>query len=82
MFLRNAGCHSAGLHGLISQHSQLFCSHQCVALKLNKRTHSNVTKTTNSVALVSGRTILTERPPFVGEVSANLLRIGGVACSA
>ena len=31
----------------------------------------------NSVALVRGRTIPTERPPPVGEVSANFLRIEG-----
>jgi hypothetical protein len=30
----------------------------------------------NSVALVRKRTILTERPLLVGEVSANFLRIG------
>jgi hypothetical protein len=27
---------------------------------------------TNSVALVRERTILTERPPFIGEVTANV----------
>ena len=31
----------------------------------------------NSVALVRERTIPTERPPLVGEVSANFLRIEG-----
>jgi hypothetical protein len=36
----------------------------------------------NSVVLLRKRTILTERPPLVGEVSANLLRIEGVAWSA
>jgi hypothetical protein len=36
----------------------------------------------NSVALVRERTIPTERPPLVGEVSANFLRIEGVARSA
>jgi hypothetical protein len=36
---------------------------------------------TNSVVLVRKRTIPTERPPLVGEVSANFLRIGGVAWS-
>jgi hypothetical protein len=35
----------------------------------------------NSVALVRKRTIPTERPPPVGEVSANFLRIEGVAWS-
>jgi hypothetical protein len=35
------------------------------------------TKLTNSVALVHERTIPTERPPLVGEVSANFLRIKG-----
>jgi hypothetical protein len=34
------------------------------------------------VAFVHERTIPTERPPVVGEVSANLLRIEGVAWSA
>jgi hypothetical protein len=29
---------------------------------------------TNSVALIRERTILTERPPLVGEVSANVCR--------
>jgi hypothetical protein len=37
---------------------------------------------TNSVALVRKRTVPTERPPPVGEVSANYLRIEGVAWSA
>jgi hypothetical protein len=36
----------------------------------------------NSVALVRKRTIPTDRPPLVGEVSANLLRVEGVAWSA
>jgi hypothetical protein len=36
----------------------------------------------NPVALVHERTIPTERPPLVGEVSANFLRIEGVAWSA
>jgi hypothetical protein len=35
----------------------------------------------NSVALVRERPIPTERPPLVGEVSANVLRIEGVAWS-
>jgi hypothetical protein len=34
------------------------------------------------MALVHKRTMLTERPPLVGEVSANILRIEGVAWSA
>jgi hypothetical protein len=37
----------------------------------------NKLKQTNSVALVRERTIPTERPPPVGEVSANFLRIEG-----
>jgi hypothetical protein len=36
----------------------------------------------NSVPLVRQRTIPTDRPPLVGEVSANFLRIEGVAWSA
>jgi hypothetical protein len=32
---------------------------------------SDINKTINSVALVRKRTIPTERPPLVGEVSAN-----------
>jgi hypothetical protein len=39
-------------------------------------------KKLNSVALVSERTIPTERPPLVDEVSANFLLIEGVAWSA
>jgi hypothetical protein len=35
-----------------------------------------------SVALVRKQTIPTERPPRVGEVSANFLRVEGVAWSA
>jgi hypothetical protein len=35
------------------------------------RTGTNKKTKTNSVVLVRKRTILTERPPFVGEVSAN-----------
>jgi hypothetical protein len=42
----------------------------------------NVTLNLNSVALVRQRTIPTERPPLVGEVSDNFLRIKGVAWSA
>jgi hypothetical protein len=34
------------------------------------------------VAVVRKRTIPTERPPLVGEVSANILRVEGVAWSA
>jgi hypothetical protein len=36
---------------------------------------------TNSVALVRERTIPTERPPLVGEVSANFCEYRGVAWS-
>jgi hypothetical protein len=36
----------------------------------------------NSVASVSKRTIPTERPPLVSEVSANILRIEGATWSA
>jgi hypothetical protein len=36
----------------------------------------------NSMALVRKRTIPTERPPLVGEASANFLRVEGVAWSA
>ena len=41
-----------------------------------------VKKKKNSVALVRERTIPTERPPPVGEVSANLCGKRGVAWSA
>ena len=37
----------------------------------------SLAKKLNSVALVRERTIPTERPPPVGEVSANFLRIEG-----
>jgi hypothetical protein len=40
------------------------------------------TKKKNSVVLVRKRTVPTDRPPHVGEVSANFLRIEGVAWSA
>jgi hypothetical protein len=33
----------------------------------------------NSVAVVRKRTISTARPPLVGEISANFLRVEGVA---
>jgi hypothetical protein len=36
----------------------------------------------NSVALVRERTIPTEQPPIVGEVSVNFLRIDGATWSA
>jgi hypothetical protein len=39
-------------------------------------------KKLNSVAVVRKRTIPTKRPPLVGEVSANSLRVEGVAWSA
>jgi hypothetical protein len=39
-------------------------------------------KKLNSVVFVRKRTIPTERPPLVGEVSANFLRQDGVAWSA
>jgi hypothetical protein len=39
-------------------------------------------KKLNSVAVVRKRTIPTERPPLVSEVSVNLLRVEGVARSA
>jgi hypothetical protein len=42
-----------------------------VILMMSKVTHKNLT---NSFALVRKRTILTERPPLVGEVSANFSR--------
>jgi hypothetical protein len=42
---------------------------------------SSETSATNSVAFVRKRTISTQQPPHVREVSANILRIG-VACSA
>jgi hypothetical protein len=39
-------------------------------------------KKKKSVTLILERTIPTERPPLVGEVSANFLRIDGVTWSA
>jgi hypothetical protein len=38
--------------------------------------------TNNSMALVRERTISTERPPLVGEISANILQIEGAMWSA
>jgi hypothetical protein len=46
------------------------------------RTTRNKEKQTNSVVLVRKRTIPTERPPLLGVVSANSLRIEDVAWSA
>jgi hypothetical protein len=43
---------------------------------------STQTKQTNSVVLGSKRSILTEQPPRVGEISANFLRIEDAALSA
>jgi hypothetical protein len=50
----------------------------CSVVPYNKK--HNASKTPWS--LVRNRTIPTERPPPVGEVSANVLRIEGVAWSA
>jgi hypothetical protein len=44
-------------------------------------TQTTKTKELKTVALVRERTIPTERPPLVGEVSANFLRIDSVAWS-
>jgi hypothetical protein len=47
--------------------------------KITKKTKKKTKKT--PCPLVRKRTIPTERPPIVGEVSANFLRIEGVAWS-
>jgi hypothetical protein len=41
--------------------------------------NNNNNNNNNSVALVRERTIPTERPPLVGEVGGNFLRIQGVS---
>jgi hypothetical protein len=51
-------------------------------LLLPRAENKHVTIQTNSVVLVRKRTIPTERPPHVGEVSANFMRIEGVSWSA
>jgi hypothetical protein len=52
--------------------------------KIIAQTSTNliIAKTKNSVTLVRERTTPTKRPPLVGKVSANFLRIKGVAWSA
>jgi hypothetical protein len=49
--------------------------------KLQTKTVEQTNELTNSVALVRERTIPTERPPLVGEVSANFCGKRGVAWS-
>ena len=51
-------------------------------LEVNCRPNYELNLNLNSVALVRERTIPTERPPPVGEVSANFLRIEGITWSA
>jgi hypothetical protein len=59
-----------------------------MSMKYKKKTISTVEelyahkKTKNSVASVRKRTIPTERPPLVSEVSANFLRIESATWSA
>jgi hypothetical protein len=66
-------CYSAAA---VTRGTRQFCA---ASLTNNKQTN----KQTNSVAPVRKRTIPTERPPLVGEVSANFfLRTEGVAWSA
>jgi hypothetical protein len=60
---------------------QYLCSHGTKALS-GLQYLANKGLNPNSVALVGKRTIPTERQLLVGEVSAKLLRIGGVAWSA
>jgi hypothetical protein len=47
--------------------------------KLFRKSFETEEMVNNSVALVRQQTIPTERPPHVGEVSAKILRIEGVA---
>ena len=70
-------CPATGSHTLLADLGQLGCNavfsasffntHILVSFPLYKRPKTKL----NSVALVRTRTILTERPPPVGEVSAN-----------
>jgi hypothetical protein len=48
----------------------------------NNDNNNNNNNNNNSMALVHERTIPTERPPLVGEVSANFSRIVGATSSA
>jgi hypothetical protein len=48
----------------------------------NVLTNLNSLCTYNSVALMREKTILTERPPLVGEISANFCEYRGVVWSA
>jgi hypothetical protein len=54
---------------------------ECVWIEISVKDNFNLKKL-NSVALVRKLTIPTERPPLVGEVSANPLRVEGVTWSA
>jgi hypothetical protein len=58
------------------------CFHLVYIVRRMHNKHYSRSKNLNSVALVRKRTIPTERPTIVGEVSANFLRIDGVAWSA
>jgi hypothetical protein len=58
---------------LSSTHPQhiVFRQWSCMFFIQNKKPRYNFIQIPNSVALVREQTILTERPPLVGEVSAN-----------
>jgi hypothetical protein len=59
----------------------LLCCYLCVYCPIDIMSMKKITKK-NSVTVDRKRTIPTERPPLVGEVNANLLRVEGIACSA
>jgi hypothetical protein len=60
-------------------HYGVHSAQPCTSLNLIK---AKIKQQQNSVVLVRKRTIPTERPPHVDEVSANFLQIEGVAWSA
>jgi hypothetical protein len=61
---------------LVTSRYRLPFSKRSRGVVIKHRTHSM--KLLNSMDLVGERTMPTERPPLVGEVSANFLRIEGV----
>jgi hypothetical protein len=69
MFLRNVGRLPKELHGVMFQ-KILLCYH-------NLKSYISCCKLKNSMSSVRKRTIPTERPPLVSEVSVNFLQIEG-----
>ena len=81
-FLRNArSVYKTNKRKNCPPKSSHFTIHRTVGLRQQVQ-HNHHTKKLNPVALVRKRTIPTERPPPVGEVSANFCGYRGVTWSA